>query len=137
MVLTVKKMETTEINELGSIHISQKALAAAAAQTALSVEGVNSLGASIAEAAARRIGRAALSQGVDAAIDGTDVELTVRLVVQYGCRIPDVAMEVQKRIKDAVESSAGCRVTAVHVVIQDIAFSSVGDEERKGGWENE
>lgn len=129
-------METTETNALGSIHISQKALAAAASQTALSVRGVDSLGASIAEVAARRIGRPALGQGIDVSIDGADVELTVRLIVQYGCRIPDVAMEVQKRVKDAVETSAGCSVSAVHVIIQDIAFPSGQDGGPEGGGGN-
>ena len=123
-------METTETNGLGSIHIAQKAIAVLAAQTALTVEGVASLDASIAQAAARKIGRAVLGQGVDIAIDGYQIEVTVRLVAKYGSRIPDTAMEVQKRIKDAIETSTGCNVTAVHVVVQDIAFPR--GEVRKG-----
>lgn len=128
-------METTETNALGSIHISQRAISVLASQTAAAVGGgVASLGASIAETAARKIGRTSLAQGVDAVIDGRDVELTVRLVVQYGHRIPDIALAVQKKVKDAVEASAGCSVTAVHVVVQDIAFSDgEGDGAERSG----
>lgn len=127
-------METTETNALGSIHISQRAISVLASQTAAAVGGVASLGASIAETAARKIGRTSLAQGVDAVIDGRDVELTVRLVVQYGHRIPDIALAVQKKVKDAVEAAAGCSVTAVHVVVQDIAFSDgEGDGAERSG----
>ena len=123
-------METTETNALGSVHISQRAISVLASQTAAAVSGVASLGASIAETAARKIGRTSLAQGVDAVIDGREVELTVRLVVQYGYRIPDIALAVQKKVKDAVESSAGCSVTAVHVRIS--RFPTARETGRKG-----
>lgn len=128
-------METTETNALGSVHISQRAISVLAAQTAASAAGVAALGASIAEAAARKIGRASTAQGADAVIDGLDVEITVRLIAAYGYRIPDIALDVQKKVKAAVEASAGCSVTAVHVIVQDIAFSD-GEKaaaERSGG----
>lgn len=128
----VNIMETTEINALGSVHISQRAIAVLAAQTAAAVAGIASLGASLAETAARKIGRASMAQGVDVGIDGMDVEITVRLVVLYGFRIPDVALEVQKKVKAAVESAAGCHVTAVHVVVQDIVFDDAKKASSEG-----
>ena len=60
---------------------------------------------------------------------GVPIELTVRLVIRYGCRIPDVALEVQKSVKDAVEKATACTVTAVHIIVQQLVF---GEEDRHG-----
>lgn len=115
-------METTEVNEWGSIHISQRVIASIAALTAAKAAYVADLGTNIAEVAAEKLGRTLPGRGVDVSIDGQRIELTVRLVVRYGCRIPDVALEVQKSVKDAVETATACTVTAVHIIVQQLVF---------------
>ena len=55
--------------------------------------------------------------------------MTVRLVGRYGCRIPDVDLEVQKSVKDSVEKATACTVTAVHIIVQQLVF---GEEDRHG-----
>lgn len=93
-----------------------------AAATAATIPGVAALGASLPEAAAKKIGHVSPAQGVDAAFTGDAVELTVRLAVAYGFRIPDVALHVQKSVKDAVEAQTGYHVTAVHILVQQVVF---------------
>lgn len=122
-------METTEVNEWGSIHISQRVIASIAALTAAKAAYVAALGMNIAEAAADKLGRTLPGRGVDVTIEGQRIELTVRLVIRYGCRIPDVALEVQKSVKDAVEKATACTVTAVHIIVQQLVF----EEDRHDG----
>ena len=122
-------METTEVNEWGSIHISQRVIASIAALTAAKAAYVADLGMNIAEAAAEKFGRTLPGRGVDVTIEGQRIELTVRLVIRYGCRIPDVALEVQKSVKDAVEKATACTVTAVHIIVQQLVF----EEDRHDG----
>ena len=122
-------METTEVNEWGSIHISQRVIASIAALTAAKAAYVADLGMNIAEAAAVNLGRTLPGRGVDVTIEGQRIELTVRLVIRYGCRIPDVALEVQKSVKDAVEKATACTVTAVHIIVQQLVF----EEDRHDG----
>lgn len=55
--------------------------------------------------------------------------MTVRLVVRYGIRIPDVAIEVQQVVKGAVESRCGYEVSAVHIIVQDILYDRPATEE--------
>ena len=115
-------METTEVNEWGSIHISSQVIAAIASLT------VAALGTNIADAAAEKLGRTRPNHGVDVSIDGKLIELTVRLLIRYGCRIPDVALEVQKTVKDAVEKATACPVTAVHIIVQQVVFEEAGQD---------
>ncbi len=115
-------METTEINPLGSIHMSQRVLSIIASQAAASVPEVAALDATLADTAAKKLGRVNPAQGVQTTIDGIDAEITIRLIAKYGCRIPDMALAVQKKVKDTLESMTGCRVHAVHIVVQDIVF---------------
>lgn len=119
-------VETTEVNEWGSIHISQRVIAVIAAATAARADYVADLGTNIAEAAAEKLGRTVPGRGVDVRIDGQDIELTVRLVIRYGCRIPDVALEVQKAVKEAVEQATACTVTAAHIIVQQLVFEEAG-----------
>lgn len=102
--------------------MTQRVISMIAAKAAASVAEVAALDATIAETAARKIGRPNPAQGVDTTIDGIYVDVTIRLLVWYGCRIPDMALAVQKKVKDALEELTGCRVHAVHIVIQDIVF---------------
>ena len=83
----VSFMMTTEYNELGAVHIADKVIAGIAVEAALAVKGVAGPAASFAE----KFGRSSSPRGIDIKTDGTTVELTVRLVVRYGIRIPDVA----------------------------------------------
>ena len=103
-------METTEVNEWGSIHISQQVIAAIASLTAAKVPSVAALGTNIADAAAEKLGRTRPNHGVDV------------------CRIPDVALEVQKTVKDAVEKVTACPVAAVHIIVQQVVFEEAGQD---------
>lgn len=101
-----------------------KAISMIASATAAAVPGVAALGATLSEAAAKKIGHASPTQGVEAIVVEDTVELTIRLVVQYGYRIPDVALHVQKSVKDTVEEKMGCDVTAVHILIQGVTYDT-------------
>lgn len=115
-------METTKINGWGCIHISDKAIAGIAAQTAAGMPHVSDLAPTLAESAAQRLGRGSLARGAAVKLTGNDAEITVRLVVESGCRIPDIALKVQKAVKDTVEELTGCTVTAVHIFVAGIIF---------------
>lgn len=127
-------MDDREYNTLGSISIAQRPVAIIASATAATIPGVAALGATLSETAAKKIGHASPAQGVEVTRQDGMVELTVRLVVQYGCRIPDVAIRVQQAVKTAVEAMTGYVVKAVHILIQDIVFpkDSVGKQENEG-----
>ena len=47
-------------------------------------------------------------------------KLDVNIIVEYGSRIPDVAFEIQNRVKKAVENMTGLVVEEVNVHVQGV-----------------
>ena len=52
-------------------------------------------------------GKKNLAKGIKVDIADTDVKIDVNIIVEYGSRIPDVAFEIQNRVKKAVEGMTG------------------------------
>ena len=44
------------------------------------------------------------------------------MVIEYGARIPDVAIEIQENVKRAIEGMTGLKVVEVNVHIQGVQF---------------
>ena len=43
--------------------------------------------------------------------------------MEYGLRIPDVALQVQEKVKEAVETATGLTVLEINVHVQGVGFS--------------
>ncbi len=78
-------------------------------------------------------GKKNLAKGIKADINEGNVKIDVNIIVEYGSRIPDVAFEIQNRVKKAVESMTGLKVEEVNVHVQgvntDTAVTEKSDEE--------
>ena len=64
------------------------------------------------------------SKGIKVETDGNAVSLDVTVTVEYGARIPDVAAEVQTKLRGAIEEMTGKFVRAVNVTVQGIRAPS-------------
>ena len=49
-----------------------------------------------------------------------ETRIDVNIIVEYGVRIPDVAFEIQNRVKKAVEGMTGLKVVDVNVHVQGV-----------------
>ena len=65
-------------------------------------------------------GKKNLAKGIKADINDGKAKLDVNIIVEYGSRIPDVAFEIQNRVKKAVENMTGLVVEAVNVHVQGV-----------------
>lgn len=54
-----------------------------------------------------------------------ETKIDVNIIVEYGIRIPDVAFEIQNRVKKAVESMTGLKVVEVNVHIQGVSTENM------------
>ena len=63
-----------------------------------------------------------LNKGVRAEIKENIVNIEIDIVVEYGANMPDVAWEIQGKVKKAVESMTGLLVQKVNINVKDIAL---------------
>lgn len=73
-------------------------------------------------------GKKNLAKGIKVDIADTDVKIDVNIIVEYGSRIPDVAFEIQNRVKKAVESMTGLKVEEVNVHVQGVNTDNAKEE---------
>jgi uncharacterized alkaline shock family protein YloU len=72
-------------------------------------------------------GRKNLSKGVKVSVGENSAAIDLYVVVEYGVKIPDVALEVQENVKKAVQSMTGLNVSAVNVHVQNVMISKMED----------
>ena len=66
------------------------------------------------------------------------IKLDVNIIVEYGTRIPDIAFEIQNRVKKEVEEKTGLKVEDVNVNVQGIkTFFNDQSEETEGQEDNQ
>ena len=60
------------------------------------------------------------SKGIKVEVGEKDTKIDVNIIVEYGTRIPDIAYEIQNRVKKAVENMTGLKVLEVNVHVQGV-----------------
>ncbi len=106
----------------GNIKISDSVIATIVRKYALEVPGVvrfasGSLVSGLTEMLSKKVPE---SSPVRVELEGDAVIIVVRLVLEFGVQIRDVATMVQDVIKDRVEKLSGNHVARVDVIVQDL-----------------
>jgi len=73
-------------------------------------------------------GKKNLAKGIKVDIGEKEANIDVNIIVEYGVRIPDVAFEIQNRVKKAVEAMTGLNVTNINVHVQGV--KTIAQEEK-------
>lgn len=112
-----------EVQSMVQIQIADEVIAIIAGIAAIEVEGIAGMSGSISgDIVAEVLGRKNLSKGVKITVGQKDVSIDLNMVIEFGVKIPKVALEVQKRVQNAVETMTGLTVTAVNLNITGIHF---------------
>jgi uncharacterized alkaline shock family protein YloU len=85
-------------------------------------------------------GKKNLAKGIKVDVGEKETKIDVNIIVEYGTRIPDVAYEIQTKVKKAVETMTGLKVVEVNVHVQGVHMKSdkpQDDEESKENENNE
>lgn len=104
-----------------TIQISNDVIAVIAGVAVSEVSGVASMAGGFAGGISEVLsGKKNMAKGIK--VDKTEekIKIDVNIVVEYGTRIPDVAFEIQNRVKTAVENMTGMNVTEVNVHVQGV-----------------
>ena len=120
--------ETTEENE--GIQISNDLIAVIAGVAVSEVQGVSSMAGGFAGGISEVLsGKKNLAKGIKVDKEENKVKIDVNIIVEYGTRIPDIAFEIQNRVKTSVENMTGLKVEEVNVHVQGVNTNTVSKEE--------
>ena len=81
-------------------------------------------------------GKKNLAKGIKVEVGEKDTKIDVNIIVEYGTRIPDVAFEIQNRVKKAVENMTGLKVLEVNVHVQGVNTSMEEKRENSNSTDN-
>ena len=70
-----------------------------------------------------RVGVKKLSHSVRVEVLENMVTIDLALEVDLGCSIPEVSLQVQEKVKNAVENMTGMKVTDVNIQIAGVKMS--------------
>ena len=119
----VKKEEDEIVINEGenNIEISDDVVAVIAGVAVSEVPGVAEMSGGFAGGISEVLsGKKNLSKGIKVESSEKQTKIDVNIIVEYGIRIPDVAFEIQNRVKKAVESMTGLKVTQINVNVQGV-----------------
>ena len=122
--------EVKEIEENG-IKIADDVVATIAGKSALEVKGVYSMAGGFAGGISEVFGKKSYTKGIK--VDNTEkgLKIDVNIIVEYGSRIPDVAYEIQNKVKNSIENMTGLKIEEVNVHIQGVNTEVSKNEENK------
>lgn len=121
----VKNEETIENNESNceGIQIADDVIAIVAGKAVSEVNGVAGMAGGFAGGISEVLsGKKNLSKGIKVDVAEKQAKIDVNIIVEYGVRIPDVAFEIQNRVKKAVETMTGLKVLNVNVHVQGVSI---------------
>lgn len=115
--------------ENDGIKISDDVVAVIAGVAVSEVPGVSGMAGGFAGGFSEVFsGKKNLAKGIKADIEENKAKIDVNIIVEYGSRIPDVAFEIQNRVKKAVENMTGLKVEEVNVHVQGVNTDTATNE---------
>jgi uncharacterized alkaline shock family protein YloU len=105
----------------GSVGLSANAIAAIAGRAAVECYGVVGMASRRPiDGIARVLNLSNVSRGVEAKVADGAITIDLYVIIEYGTKISEVASNLQRQVKFAVEKASGMPVVAVNVHVQDL-----------------
>ena len=119
------KEEISIVADNNGVKISDEVVAVISGIAVSEVPGVSEMAGGFAGGITEVLsGKKNLAKGIKVEVGEKETKIDVNIIVEYGIRIPDVAFEIQNRVKKAVEQMTGLNVTEVNVHVQGVNTDS-------------
>ena len=123
--------------EVGSVKVADEVISIVAGLATIEVPGVARMSGGVMGGINDMLGKQNFSKGIKVTPNGKNVVIDVYVYIKYGYSIPDVAIALQEKIKEAVENMTGYEVTSVNIMVEgirrkervNIGEESVSDED--------
>ena len=107
-------------DKIGEIRVADDVVSIIAGLAATEVEGVGSMAGNITNEIVAKTGIKNLSKGVHVDVIDGIVTVDLDLNIKYGYAIPEVAGNVQERVRTAIETMTGLTVGTINVRIASV-----------------
>ncbi len=125
-----ENIKEESLNEANTIKIADEVVAVIAGIAVSEIPGVYSMAGGFAGGITEVLsGKKNLSKGIKVEVGDKETKVDVNIIVEYGTRIPDIAFEIQNRVKKAVENMTGLKVVEVNVHVQGVNTQQEKEEE--------
>ncbi len=126
-----EKVEEINVTADSSVVISEEVVSVIAGIAVSEVPGVVDTAGGFAGGISEVLsGKKKLSKGIKVEVGEKETKIDVNIIVEYGTRIPDVAFEIQNRVKKSVKEMTGLDVLEVNVHVQGVRTSPADTEEK-------
>lgn len=127
-------MEVTNSGVMkGSLQISTDVISKIAKLATLEVEGIYSVSGNILSGKGFALVRKMpMQKPISVELNDDVAEISVNVVVKYGCKIPQLSEKVQENVKNAVQNMTCITVSKVNVIVTGVVQETtapVEDEE--------
>jgi len=109
-----------ENGKVGEVQIADEVVAVIAGLAATEVKGVADTSGNVTNEIAGKFGKKNLSKGVKVMVNEDTVSVDMALTLEYGYGIPEVAKQVQEKVKLAIENMTGLQVQDVNIRIAGV-----------------
>ncbi len=121
----IANVEANEIvvNDVNNnkIKIADEVVAVISGKAVSEIQGVYEMSGGFAGGIGEVLsGKKNLAKGIKVVVTDKETKIDVNIIVEYGVRIPEIAFEIQTKVKKAVETMTGLKVTEVNVHVQGV-----------------
>ena len=109
------------------IRISEEVIATIAGIAAWENENVASMSGGFVDGIAGMFGKKSPGKGIKVEKKDNLVYIDMSVIMQYGCKIHEVARVMQARVREAVENMTGMEVAAVNVNVLGVSLGKESD----------
>ena len=116
---------------LGAVRIADEVVSIIAGLAAAEVAGIEGMSGGLVGGIAEMLGKKNFAKGVKVEVGEKEAAVDLYVIVKYGVRIPDVALNVQENVKQAIETMTGLSVVEVNIHVQGVGFPAEEKEEEE------
>ena len=124
----VEDVEEISVEGNDTVKIANEAVATYAGIAVSEVQGVYGMSGGFAGLTEALSGKKNFTKGIKVDVNDKNAKIDVNIIVEYGARIPDVAFEIQSRVKGSVENMTGLKVLEVNVHVQGVHTKTEKEE---------
>ena len=117
-----KPVSSSHANSTGVVKVHESVIASIVRKAALDVEGVLRLGtSSLMDNLAEIVGSKKIQdRSITVEMNESSVSVELRVILQYGVEIPQVANELKETVASEITKLSGMRVDHVNIVVMDL-----------------